>query len=90
MDQIWRETRSDHAGGKEDIRVVPRADSRLLWALSKTGYEQINEMHLSVFHSLESRSRKSIKTVSLPRLGMLSTDFFCLVQEILQHSHYMI
>ncbi len=62
-----------------------RADHRFLGALRKTvptgggvggclsGYERINETHLSVFHSISNRARE---TVSLSWLAMRSTNVF--------------
>ncbi len=52
------------------------------------GYERMNEIHLSVFHSVSNRTDE--KHLSLPWLAMHSTCFFSLEQETLRHSRYMI
>ncbi len=53
------------------------------------GVLRMNETHLSVFHSVSNQKRS--RNVSFPRLATLSTHFFfCLEQETLRHSHYMI
>ncbi len=80
-----------------------KADSRLLGALCKTvstggglegssGYERINEMHLSVFHSAPNRARgkRSRNSISSAARYAFNSFFFCLEQESLRHSRYMI
>ncbi len=60
-----------------EMNITDRANPRLLGALRKSGYEQINETHLSEFHSVSYRAcGKRSRNMSLLQLAMLSTLFF--------------
>ncbi len=84
------------------IFVKSSADPRLLGALCKTlspaggrwveccdWDERMDETYAFVRVSFRLESEGTRETVSLLRLGMLSTRFFCLKQATVRHPRYM-
>ncbi len=79
--------------------VKARAEPKLLGALRKTvsagglwiGYEWMSETYLSVFHSAPNRARGKRSRIIVSSVACYAFNpFFCLEQETLQHSCYMI
>ncbi len=54
------------------------------------GRLDITNVFVHVSLSQIALAESARETVSLPRLGMLSTRFFCLEQETVRHSRFMI